>query len=125
MDKLKQVFSKVNKIDTFSPYFFLPFILVLYFFTSLFDFHRFDLFNVRVSIWPAVILALVCYYIGVYIIDKLQWTIPSFGLTFLGKYVIPFIVFLTLLGLGSYLMMIFGGGLGISDESNVEILIRS
>ncbi|MFJ7736011.1 oligosaccharide repeat unit polymerase [Lysinibacillus sp. NPDC097287] len=118
MDKLKKVFTKVNKIDTFSPYFFLPFILVLYFFTSLFDFHRFDLFNVRVSIWPAVILALVCYYIGVYVIDKLQWTIPSFGLSFFGKYVIHFIVLLTLIGLASYLMMIFGGGLGISDESN-------
>ena len=117
MDKLKQVFTKVNKVDTFSPYFFLPFILVLYFFISLFDFHRFDLFNVRVSIWPAVILALVCYYIGVYIIDKLQWTIPSFGLSFLGKYVIHFVVLLSLIGLVSYLMMIFGGGLGISDES--------
>ena len=118
MNKLKQVFAKVNKIDTFSPYFFLPFILVLYFFTSLFDFHRFELFNVRVSILPAVLVALVCYYIGVYIIDKLQWTIPSFGLSFLGKYVIHFVVILTLIGLASYLMMIFGGGLGISDESN-------
>ena len=118
MKKLKETLTKVNKIDTFSPYFFLPFILVLYFFTSLFDFHRFDLFNVRVSIWPAVILALVCYYIGVYIIDKLQWTIPSFGLSGLGKYVIHFIVVLLLIGLASYLMMIFGGGLGISDESN-------
>lgn len=117
MNKLKQVLTKVNQIDTFSPYFFLPFILVLYFFTSLFDFHRFDLFNVRVSIWPAVILALVCYYIGVYIIDKLGWTIPSFGLSFFAKYVIHLIVLLTLIGLASYLMMIFGGGLGISDES--------
>ncbi|MFJ7648997.1 oligosaccharide repeat unit polymerase [Lysinibacillus sp. NPDC097279] len=118
MNKLKQVFAKVNKIDTFSPYFFLPFILVLYFFTSLFDFHRFELFNVRVSILPAVLVALVCYYIGVYIIDKLQWTIPSFGLSFLGKYVIHIVVLLTIIGLASYLMMIFGGGLGISDESN-------
>ncbi|MFT9819960.1 oligosaccharide repeat unit polymerase [Lysinibacillus sp. NPDC056185] len=119
MNKLKQTFAKVNKIDTFSPYFFLPFILMLYFFTSLFDFHRFELFNLRVSIWPAVILAVLCYYIGVYIIDKLKWTIPSFGLSFLGKFVVHFIVFLTLLGLVAYvLMMIKGGGLGISDESN-------
>gem|GEM_PF-662452 len=119
MNKLKQIFAKVNKIDTFSPYFFLPFILMLYFFTSLFDFHRFELFNLRVSIWPAVFLAVICYYIGVYIIDKLQWTIPSFGLSFLGKYVVHFIVFLTVLGLVSYvLMMVTGGGLGIADESN-------
>ncbi|KOS68125.1 membrane protein [Lysinibacillus contaminans] len=118
MEKLKKVLTKVNKIDTFSPYFFLPFILLLYFFTSLFDWHRFELFNIRESIWPVVTLALVCYYIGVYLIDKLQWTIPSFGLSFLGKYVIHFVIFLTILGLGSYLMMIFGGGLGISDEEN-------
>ncbi|MGE7093644.1 oligosaccharide repeat unit polymerase [Lysinibacillus sp. NPDC048646] len=118
MSKLKGLLGKLNKIDMFSPYFFLPFILVLYFFTSLFDWHKFEQYSVRVSIWPVVILALVCYYIGVYIIDKLQWTIPSFGLSLLGKYVIHFIVLLTLLGLVSYLMMIFGGGLGISDESN-------
>ncbi|MFJ6210749.1 oligosaccharide repeat unit polymerase [Lysinibacillus sp. NPDC092081] len=119
MNKLKQTFAKVNKIDTFSPYFFLPFILMLYFFTSLFDFHRFELFNLRVSIWPAVFLAVICYYIGVYIIDKLQWTIPSFGLSFFGKYVVHFILFLTVLGLVAYvLMMITGGGLGIADESN-------
>lgn len=115
---MKQFFRKLNKIDTFSPYFFLPFILLLYFFTSMFDWHRFELFNLHVSIWPAVILAVICYYIGVYVIDKMKWTIPSFGLSFLGKYVIHFIVFLTLLGLCSYILMVFGSGLGISDESN-------
>ncbi|MGE7999731.1 oligosaccharide repeat unit polymerase [Lysinibacillus sp. NPDC093190] len=115
---MKQFFRKLNKIDTFSPYFFLPFILLLYFFTSMFDWHRFEMFNIHVSIWPAVILAVICYYIGVYVIDKLKWTIPSFGLSFLGKYVIHFIVFLTLLGLCSYILMVFGSGLGISDESN-------
>lgn len=118
MNNLKKILSKANRIDMFSPYFFLPFILILYFFVSLFDFHRFEQFKISESIWPAVILALVCYYIGVYIIDKLKWTIPSFGLSFLGKYVIHFVVFLTLLGLASFLMMLFSGGLGISDESN-------
>ncbi|WP_107925572.1 oligosaccharide repeat unit polymerase [Lysinibacillus parviboronicapiens] len=118
MSKLKHFFGKLNQIDMFSPYFFLPFILVLYFFTSLFDWHKFEQYSVRVSIWPVVILALVCYYIGVYLIDKLQWTIPTFGLSFLGKYVIHFIVVLTLLGLVSYLMMLFSGNLGITDEAN-------
>lgn len=118
MSKLKQSFGKLNKIDMFSPYFFLPFILLLYFFISLFDWHKFEQFGIHVSIWPAVILAVVCYYIGVLIIDKLDWTIPSFGLSFLGKYVIHFIAVLTVLGLGSYLMMIFSGNLGITDEAN-------
>ncbi|MGE7944059.1 oligosaccharide repeat unit polymerase [Lysinibacillus xylanilyticus] len=115
---MKKLFGKLNKIDTFSPYFFLPFILILYFFTSMFDWHKFEQFNIHVSIWPAVILAVICYYIGVYVIDKLNWTIPSFGLSFLSKYVIHFIVFLTLLGLGAFILMTFEGGLGISDESN-------
>ncbi|MGA3675903.1 O-antigen polymerase [Lysinibacillus agricola] len=115
---MKKLFGKLNKIDTFSPYFFLPFILILYFFTSMFDWHKFEQYNIHVSIWPAVILAVICYYIGVYVIDKLNWTIPSFGLSFLSKYVIYFIVFLTLLGLGAFILMTFEGGFGISDESN-------
>ncbi|POZ56276.1 hypothetical protein LYSIN_01059 [Lysinibacillus sphaericus] len=118
MSELKKVFGKLNKIDMFSPYFFLPFILLLYFFISLFDWHKFEQFGIHVSIWPAVIIAVICYYIGVFLIDKLQWTIPAFGLSFLGKYIIHFIVVLTVLGLGSYLMMIFSGNLGITDEAN-------
>ncbi|WP_301109035.1 oligosaccharide repeat unit polymerase [Sporosarcina sp.] len=117
MDNVKNIIKQANRIDTFSPYFFLPFILVLYFFTSLFDFHRFELFNVRVSIWPVVILALVCYYLGVYVIDKLGWTLPTFGLSFFSKYLMHFTVVLTVLGLVSYMLMIFGGDVGITDES--------
>lgn len=117
MNKIKSGLVKLNKIDTFSPYFFLPFILLLYFFTSLFDFHRFELFDVKVSILPVVILALVCYYIGVYVIDKLQWTLPTFGLSFFGKYITQIVICLTTIGLIAYLMMIFGGSIGITDES--------
>ena len=117
LQKLKQFTTKINKIDTFSPYFFLPFILALYFFLSLFDFGRFDLFNVRVSIWPAVFLAIACYYIGVYIVDKLGWTFPTFGLSVLGKYVMHFVVLLTLIGLIAFATMFFQGSIGIADES--------
>ena len=117
LQNLKQFTRKINKIDTFSPYFFLPFILALYFFLSIFDFSRFDLFNVRESIWPAVFLAIICYYIGVYVVDKLGWTFPTFGISSLGKYVIHFIVLLTLIGLVAYVTMIFQGSVGISDES--------
>ena len=117
LQNLKQFTRKINKIDTFSPYFFLPFILALYFFLSIFDFSRFDLFNVRESIWPAVFLAIICYYIGVYVVDKLGWTFPTFGISSLGKYIIHFIVLLTLIGLVAYVTMIFQGSVGISDES--------
>ncbi len=114
---IKQFTGKVNKIDTFSPYFFLPFILALYFFLSMFDFHRFELFHVKASIWPSVILAILCYYIGVWIIDKLGWTFPTFGLSSLGKYVIHFVILLTLIGVVAYGAMIFQGNVGLSDES--------
>lgn len=67
---IKQRVVRLNRMDTFSPYFFLPFILLLYFFTSLFDFHRFELFNVHTSIWPAVMIAMLSYYVGVYVVDK-------------------------------------------------------
>ena len=117
MSHLKSTLAKMNTIDTFSPYFFLPFILVLYFFTSLFDFHRFELFNISYSIWPAVITALVFYYIGVYIVDKKGWTFPTFGLAALGKYVVHFIVALMTIGIIAYALMIMQSGLGISDES--------
>ena len=118
---MKNILSKrikqLNKIDTFSPYFFLPFILVLYFFISLFDFHRFELFNVNTSIWPSVILALLCYYIGVYVVDKKDWTFPSFGLSFLKGYVVWLIWALVIIGGLSYFAMMTGGNVGISDES--------
>lgn len=114
---LKDFTSKANKIDTFSPYFFLPFVLALYFFLSMFDFHRFKLFNVEVSILPVVLLAIACYYIGVWTIDKLGWTIPTFGLSVLGKYVIHFVVLLTFIGAIAYGAMIFQGSVGLSDES--------
>ena len=117
LKKSEKVTQEINKIDTFSPYFFLPFILVLYFMLSIFDFSRFELFNVRESIWPAVFLAIICYYIGVYIIDRLGWTLPTFGISRLGKYVIHFIVLLTIIGLVATMMIFFQGTIGISDES--------
>lgn len=113
----KQRIDKINRIDTFSPYFFLPFILFIYFFTSLFDFHRFELFNVNVSIWPAVIVGLISYYIGVYIVDKKGWTFPTFGLSFLRGYTIHSIWLLGLIGLVAYITMMTTGDVGITDES--------
>jgi len=114
---IKNSINQLNKIDTFSPYFFLPFILILYFFISLFDFHRFELFNVSKSIWPVVILAILSYYIGVYIIDKKDWTLPSFGLSFLNKYVTWMIWLLGFIGAIAYFTMIIEGSIGLTDES--------
>ncbi|HEY4600633.1 MAG TPA: oligosaccharide repeat unit polymerase [Cerasibacillus sp.] len=114
---IKQMAERMNRIDTFSPYFFLPFILMLYFFVSLFDFHRFELFNVTVSIWPAVFVALASYYVTVYFVDKKGWTFPTFGLSFLRGYTMWAIYLLGLIGLVAYISMIAGGEVGITDES--------
>ncbi len=107
----------MNSIDTFSPYFFLPFILVLYFFTSIFDFYRFDYFDVKKSVILPVIIGLVSYFIAVYIADKKNWTFPSFGLSFLKGKTIYFLYILGVIGLVAYLIMLFTGQVGISDES--------
>ncbi|MHA6259031.1 oligosaccharide repeat unit polymerase [Sporosarcina sp. CAU 1771] len=109
--------ARLNRIDTFSPYFFLPFILLLYFFVSLFDFHRFELFHVNESIWPVVFVAVISYYIGVYIVDKKGWTFPTFGLTFLRGHTTLFIWLLALVGGIALLTMMSEGQLDLASAS--------
>lgn len=114
---LKNAVGRLNRIDAFSPYFFLPFVLVLYFVVSLFDFHRFAYFNVTVSIWPAVILALIAYYVGVWVTDKKNWMFPSFGLSALKGKTVWFIWVLTMIGAIAYAAMLATGQVGLTDES--------
>lgn len=114
---MKNFIQKINRIDTFSPYFFLPFVLVLYFFISLFDFSRFEYFDVNRNVFLAVLLGLAAYYAAVYITDKKQWTFPSFGLGFLRGKTIWFLYLLGAVGLVAYLIMLFTGQVGILDES--------
>ncbi|WP_077215007.1 oligosaccharide repeat unit polymerase [Bacillus dakarensis] len=114
---MKNFIQKINRIDTFSPYFFLPFVLVLYFFISLFDFSRFEYFDVNRNVFLAVLLGLAAYYAAVYITDKKQWTFPSFGLGFLRGKTIWFLYLLGAIGLVAYLIMLFTGQVGILDES--------
>jgi hypothetical protein len=108
---------KTNSIDMFSPYFFLPFILLLYFFTSLFDFHRFEYFDLKESIIPPLLVGLISYYGAVYLADKKSWTLPSFGLSFLKGKTTIFLYILGIIGLTAYLIMLFTGQVGITDES--------
>ncbi|WP_424236466.1 oligosaccharide repeat unit polymerase [Bhargavaea ginsengi] len=117
MKTLKNFVGRLNRIDAFSPYFFLPFVLVLYFVVSLFDFHRFAYFNVRETIWPAVILSLVAYYIGVWITDKKGWTFPGFGLGFMKGKTVWVIWVLAMIGAIAYAAMLATGQVGLTDES--------
>lgn len=111
------IFAKINRIDTFSPYFFMPFILILYFFTSIFDFHRYELFDLKKSILLPVIVGVVTYYVAVIIADKGKWKFPSFGFRFLKGKTTIFLYILGIIGLIAYCIMILTGQIGISDES--------
>jgi len=115
--KIKQTIKRMNEIDTFSPYFFLPFILLLYFFTSLFDFYRFDYFEVNVNVLPPIIIGLVSYFAMVFLAHKKKWVFPTFGLSFLKGKTIIFLYILGFIGLVAYLIMLFTGQVGITDES--------
>jgi hypothetical protein len=110
-------FKKLKTMDTFSPYFFLPFILVLYFFTSMFDFYRFDYFGIKVSIIPPLLVGLASYFAAVYLADKKKWTFPSLGLSFLKGKTIIFLYALGAIGLVAYVIMLSTGQVGIADES--------
>ncbi|MGP3610587.1 oligosaccharide repeat unit polymerase [Anoxybacteroides rupiense] len=106
-----------NKIDTFSPYFFFPFILILYFFVSLFDFGKIEYFEVKKNVlWP-ILVGLASYLAAVYFVQRRSWSFPSFGLKFLRGKTTYFLYVLGLIGLVSYMIMLFTGQVGIADES--------
>ncbi|MDQ0215920.1 multisubunit Na+/H+ antiporter MnhC subunit [Oikeobacillus pervagus] len=108
---------KLNHIDIFSPYFFLPFIIALYFLTSLVDFHRFEYLEVRRSILIPVLLGFLAYFIGVYIAGKRNWMFPTFGLGFLKGKTAIFLYVLGGIGLIAYGIMFSTGQIGLQDES--------
>jgi energy-coupling factor transporter transmembrane protein EcfT len=106
-----------NDIDSFSPYFFFPFILVLYFLVSLFDFGKVEYFEANKNIlWP-ILVGLISYLAAVHIVQKKNWMFPSFGLKFLKGRTVYFLYALGLVGLISYIIMLWTGQIGIEDES--------
>ncbi len=106
-----------NDIDSFSPYFFFPFILVLYFLVSLFDFGKVEYFEANKNIlWP-ILVGLISYLSAVHIVQKKNWMFPSFGLKFLKGRTVYFLYALGLVGLISYIIMLWTGQIGIEDES--------
>ncbi|EMR07930.1 hypothetical protein C772_00259 [Bhargavaea cecembensis DSE10] len=114
---LKNSADGLGRIGAFSPYFFLPFVLVLYFLVSMFDFHRFEYFNLSVSVWPAVILSLIAYYFGVWAADRGRWVFPDFGLGMFKGKTVWFIWILTMIGAIAYAGMLATGQVGLTDES--------
>lgn len=109
--------QKLNQIDSFSPYFFFPFILIAYFMVSLFDFGRVEYFEADKNVlWP-ILVGLLSYLAAVHFVQKKKWTFPSFGLKFLKGKTIYILYLLGIIGLTSYLIMLFTGQVGIADES--------
>lgn len=117
MLKNNRIIQTINKYDVFSPYIFFPSIMMIYFFFSLFDFGRVELFDAKKNILPVILVGLAAYYAAVFIVTKLGWTFPTFGLGFLKGKTIWFLYLLLLVGLVSYLIMLFTGQIGIADES--------
>jgi hypothetical protein len=117
MFKNNRLIQTINKYDVFSPYIFFPSIMMIYFFFSLFDFGRVELFDAKKNIIPVILVGLAAYYAAVFIVTKLGWTFPTFGLGFLKGKTIWFLYLLGIIGLVSYLIMLFTGQIGIADES--------
>ena len=106
-----------NEIDSFSPYFFFPFILILYFFVSLFDFGKIEYFEADRNILWAILAGLLSYLAAVHIVQKKNWMFPSMGLAFLKGKTKYFLYILGIIGLASYIIMLATGQIGIADES--------
>ena len=106
-----------NEIDSFSPYFFFPFILILYFFVSLFDFGKIEYFEANRNILWAILVGMLSYLAAVHIVQKKNWMFPSLGLAFLKGKTKYFLYFLGFIGLVSYIIMLATGQIGIADES--------
>lgn len=87
---------------------------MLYFFISLFDFHRFEYFEVKKSILLPVTLAIVSYYAAAYFAKKRQWSFPL--IDFKGKTNV-LLYLLGGIGLIAYALMILKGQIGAADES--------
>lgn len=117
MRRFTRVVGRINRFDIFSPYLFLPLVLVLYFGVSFFDFNRFDYFSLERSIWPSVAVALIAYYVGVVTADRRGWTFPDFGLNKLKGVTVPAIWTLAMIGAISYAGMLATGQIGLSDAS--------
>lgn len=114
---MKKTISFVNRLDVFSPYFFFPFIMALYFLVSLFDFGKAEYFELKESIFLPVFIGLFSYFATVYIAQKRDWTLPTFGLKFLKGKTVYFLYFFAFIGFVSYFLMVWKGQIGIADES--------
>jgi len=117
MKRLEKLRKWNNEIDSFSPYFFFPFIMLLYFFVSLFDFGKVEYFEVKKNIlWP-ILVGLLAYLAAVHLAQKRNWMFPAFGLKILRGRTAYFLYMLGLIGFISYAIMIAKGQIGIADES--------
>jgi hypothetical protein len=113
-----QKFNHFFELDFFAPYVFFPFILICYFVAGyLFDFGRSNLFYLKENILPLVIVAFLAYVLAVYVTNKLNWKIPYVNIPILSNHILWVFYLLGIIGLISFLIMIFTGQIGLSDES--------
>ncbi|WP_337019350.1 oligosaccharide repeat unit polymerase, partial [Oceanobacillus massiliensis] len=115
--RLYNRFWKLNKLDFFSPYLLIPSIIIIYFVSSIFDFYRFEYFNVRYNIFPVIVVGLASYYLAVYIADKGKWKLPNLSFGFMQGKTHYLLYLLGAIGFIAYIVMMVTGQIGIADES--------
>ncbi|WP_227394404.1 oligosaccharide repeat unit polymerase family protein [Jeotgalibacillus aurantiacus] len=113
--KIRHTLQELNRIDMFSPYLFFPFVIFIYFATSLFDFGRFEYFDLTYSVAPVVLTGFLSYWLMVWIVRSKNWrftiTLPD---SLRGKS-IPLLFLLAGVGLVAYILLIISGQIGIFD----------
>ncbi|TKC17006.1 oligosaccharide repeat unit polymerase [Robertmurraya kyonggiensis] len=110
--------TKFLNSDFFAPYIFFPFVFLIYFLAGyLFNFGRTHIFYLNQNNIPVLIVGFVAYFIGVLVFTKLNWSVPRLNLKFINNRMVVFIYLLGIIGLISFLIMIFTGQIGIADES--------
>lgn len=118
LTQLKKGYEKLSAVDLFSPAVFFPFVLFCYhLFGNLFDHSRSDVFGLKYSTYPLIIVALLVYYIVYYFVNKKNVMLPSVSMPWFSKLFYIGVSALTVVGLLSLIYLFSTGQIGILDES--------
>ncbi|NGY88519.1 hypothetical protein F6Y05_36615 [Bacillus megaterium] len=118
LTQLKKGYEKLSAVDLFSPAIFFPFVLFCYhLFGNIFDHSRSDVFGLKYSTYPLIIVALVVYYVVYYFVNKKKVMLPSISAPWFYKLFYLGVSVLTVVGLLSLIYLFSTGQIGILDES--------
>lgn len=117
-EQVKKINKKLSSVDLFSPAIFFPIVLLLYHLLgNIFDQNRSDVFNLKHSTYPLIIVSVIVYYGVYYFVNKRNIMFPSVKIPWFSKWFKIGVAALTAIGFLSLSYMIFTGQIGILDES--------